>query len=391
MKGLEKLVAPFSVEEFYNEFYEKRWHHFDQKKPEYEGFFDFDDLEEYLFVARPWATKSNELRCVKYPGTSFEPEISSFEELLELYADGHTIVLNSVHKRWPVIAKVCSELSNQFFCRVNANIYVTPPGNKGFEAHYDTHDVIILQTEGSKEWFLSEHERLQITHINDDLRNEFYEIDAEKDTKNSVSIQLDAGQCLYVPRGTIHSAEANNSLPSIHITFSIFPVTWASLMRAVILDGSLKDTELMKTVPFEVLEDLSSATAHAKINEMLKKAISLADFESTWRFLYERDISLQPGGGIDSILRLKNLNTQSLVKIRGGAEIFVDVHKDKCWVSFSGRRLRAPLQSLDYLYYISENYTFTVDELPDVHGDKKSKLAFVEWLIRKGWLHFAEK
>ena len=32
------------------------------------------------------------------------------------------------------------------------NAYITPPENQGFAAHYDTHDVFVLQVAGSKRW-----------------------------------------------------------------------------------------------------------------------------------------------------------------------------------------------------------------------------------------------
>ena len=32
------------------------------------------------------------------------------------------------------------------------NAYITPPENQGFAAHYDTHDVFVLQVSGSKRW-----------------------------------------------------------------------------------------------------------------------------------------------------------------------------------------------------------------------------------------------
>ena len=35
---------------------------------------------------------------------------------------------------------------------VPANAYVTPPSSRGFSAHYDVHDVFVLQLAGRKRW-----------------------------------------------------------------------------------------------------------------------------------------------------------------------------------------------------------------------------------------------
>jgi JmjC domain len=44
------------------------------------------------------------------------------------------------------------EVELNFATKVNA--YITPPGSQGFVTHYDGHDALILQIQGSKVWHL---------------------------------------------------------------------------------------------------------------------------------------------------------------------------------------------------------------------------------------------
>ena len=46
----------------------------------------------------------------------------------------------------------CTRLAAELGHPVQANAYVTPPPSRGFSAHYDVHDVFVLQLAGRKHW-----------------------------------------------------------------------------------------------------------------------------------------------------------------------------------------------------------------------------------------------
>ncbi|NEE35237.1 cupin, partial [Streptomyces sp. SID7982] len=68
--------------------------------------------------------------------------------LWRAFADGATLVLQALHRTWEPVADLVSGLSTELGHPVQANAYVTPPQNRGFDAHYDVHDVFVLQIEG---------------------------------------------------------------------------------------------------------------------------------------------------------------------------------------------------------------------------------------------------
>ncbi|BAD79330.1 hypothetical protein syc1140_d [Synechococcus elongatus PCC 6301] len=68
--------------------------------------------------------------------------------------EGATLVLNGVHHRVPALKHLATNLRQEFGYRCHINLYSSPAQQQGFDCHYDTHDVLILQIEGEKEWLI---------------------------------------------------------------------------------------------------------------------------------------------------------------------------------------------------------------------------------------------
>src|SRR5699024_4646224 len=104
------------------------------------------------------------------------------------------------------------EVELNFPTQVNA--YITPPGSTGFVPHYDHHDVVILQIQGSKAWRLYDdvavppHEMERQTEID------------PADLPAATEVRVDAGDTLYLPRGTVHAAETT-ARQSVHLTVGV--------------------------------------------------------------------------------------------------------------------------------------------------------------------------
>ncbi len=74
------------------------------------------------------------------------------DRVAALFADGTTVVLQAVHRTWTPVADLATRLAAELGHPVQANAYVTPPSAQGFSAHYDVHDVFVLQLAGRKHW-----------------------------------------------------------------------------------------------------------------------------------------------------------------------------------------------------------------------------------------------
>ena len=72
------------------------------------------------------------------------------------FADGYTIVLESVQRYVRAIASLAHSIDVELNFATQVNAYFTPPQSQGFVAHFDDHDALIVQLQGSKIWHLYE-------------------------------------------------------------------------------------------------------------------------------------------------------------------------------------------------------------------------------------------
>src|SRR3978361_50371 len=52
------------------------------------------------------------------------------------YDEGATLVLQSLHRIHPPVVRFCRELARDLGHATQANAYITPPGNRGFDPHH---------------------------------------------------------------------------------------------------------------------------------------------------------------------------------------------------------------------------------------------------------------
>ncbi len=74
------------------------------------------------------------------------------DKVLAEFAAGATLVLQGLHRTWPPLVDFAQQLSTDLGHPVQVNAYVTPASNRGFDPHYDVHDVLVLQVAGEKRW-----------------------------------------------------------------------------------------------------------------------------------------------------------------------------------------------------------------------------------------------
>jgi lysine-specific demethylase/histidyl-hydroxylase NO66 len=151
-------------------------------------------------------------------GAGITDQVSD-DKLVRLFADGSTLVLQALHRVWPPILEFCQRLAAELGHPVQANAYVTPPQNQGFSAHYDVHDVFVLQIEGEKRW------RIHRPVLESPLRDQPWsdrKAAVEKQAQEPPLLEalLRPGDCLYLPRGFLHAATALGGV-STHLTLGV--------------------------------------------------------------------------------------------------------------------------------------------------------------------------
>ncbi len=202
----------------------------------------------------------------------------SDDKLRRLFADGATIVLQGLHRTWPPLLAFGQQLAAELGHPVQVNAYVTPPQNQGFSDHYDVHDVFVLQVHGQKRW------AVRPPVLESPLRGQTWDArraDVERAAAQPplLEVTLNPGDCLYLPRGFVHSARARGGT-SIHLTIGVH--VWTrdhlaeSLLRSV-RDALADDPGIRASLPLGVdiahpdeLADAAEAVRTAAIGALTR-------------------------------------------------------------------------------------------------------------------------
>lgn len=160
------------------------------------------------------------------------PDQVDSAKVLAQFASGATIVLQGLHRLWPPIIDFVRGMVDDLGHPVQANAYVTPPQNRGFDPHYDVHDVFVLQTAGTKHWTV--HEPVHVDPLGTQPWTDHRDAIAVRvQDEPVVDAVLNSGDALYLPRGWIHSARALGET-SVHLTIGVAPFTGMDVVRAVV-------------------------------------------------------------------------------------------------------------------------------------------------------------
>ena len=169
------------------------------------------------------------------------------EQIMRLYADGATLVLQGLHRLWPPLIEFAGRLGAELGRPLQMNAYLTPPSSQGFSTHYDTHDVFVLQVEGSKRWCV--HPPV----LADPLEKQAWggradEVAATAQGEPALDVVLHPGDALYLPRGWLHSARAQGDR-SLHLTVGIRGLTRYALVEEL-LTLAMAEPQLRATLPY---------------------------------------------------------------------------------------------------------------------------------------------
>ena len=197
------------------------------------------------------------------------------DKVLAQLANGATLVLQGLHRTWPPLVDFGSRLAAELGHPIQINAYITPPENQGFAAHYDTHDVFVLQVAGTKQWRIHrpvlEHPLPEQTW---DLRRQ--QVAARAAEPPLIDAVLRPGDALYLPRGFLHSAVAQGEV-SIHLTVGVHPITGHELARRL-AQLLATDADLRRSLPLgPVATETATLAGHvAKAAVRLGRAVAAA-------------------------------------------------------------------------------------------------------------------
>ncbi len=232
----------------------------------------------------------------------------SEDKVLRLFADGATIVLQALHRTWEPVARDARGLAAALGHPVQVNAYVTPPQNRGFDDHYDVHDVFVVQVEGEKHW------RVRPPVLALPLRSQPWTdhrdaVRAAAEDEPAIDAVLRPGDCLYLPRGWLHSATALGGT-SIHLTYGVHVWTRRHLADDLLAAAARRlddDPALRAALPVgtDPLDPATATAARAALRESVLRAIDAVDDEELAAALARRARAAQRAEPLDVLAQLE--------------------------------------------------------------------------------------
>jgi ribosomal protein L16 Arg81 hydroxylase len=275
-KTLEKLIFPVKLSLFNKEYFEKKPLLISRKAPDYfKELLTIDDIHGYLkrndilYPAIRLFKNGSELPqtdyLIKLPFVN--DKIVDNDKLFDSFNKGATIVINTLHEVIPSLTALCKELENNFNFKLGTNAYLTPTSSQGFAAHYDGHDVFILQVYGKKKWSVYESPVYQPANP--------LEIRKLKPDEPTIKFELTAGDTLYIPRGFVHEAFTTES-ESLHITLGLMIYSWIDLLH-ILLDESAFIQEFRKTFDCSKQTDEEIKNNITKLMQILISDLTISE------------------------------------------------------------------------------------------------------------------
>ena len=385
--SLKHLIEPVTPAEFLSAYWEAKPLVVHRDRPDhFAGLLSLSDIDRVITtlslgiddiqMTQAGRTITRDMYC--YPSGMIDPA-----RLSALYADGATVILPQLHMRLPALADLCRAMEREFSVRFQTNIYLTPPGDsQGFRAHFDNHDVFVLQVSGSKAW--------QIYDTPEDLPHRGTEFDPEKYKPGDLtqSFELRQGDMVYIPRGVMHDAVSGDQ-SSLHITLGVITRTWTDLLVEALSAASLKDVAFRRSLPPGfAAADFDRTEARRTFRALLERLGELADLDGVLdRFIDDIVGSrhMLVWDQMAQIERLRDLEPDSRVSARPNLLYRVDQEAECFELTCCGRTLTLPEHAAEPLDFALSHEGFAVRDLPgDLDDD--GKLVLIRRLVREGFV-----
>ena len=305
------------------------------------------------------------------------------DRVLELFLDGHTVVLQGLHRLWPPLIDFAGALTTELGHPVQVNAYVTPASSQGFSAHYDVHDVFVLQVAGEKRWRIHQPV-LEAPSRDQPWTDHRAAVAARAEEPPVIDAVLRPGDALYLPRGYLHAAEALGGV-TCHLTVGVHPVTRQHVLDAL-LAIAVDEPALRSSLPMGVdlgdpaaVEDDLRATV-AALTERLR-TITAVDVATRLGDRLVDSNRPAPVAPLAQAAALEGLDADSVLVSRGHLRHLVTTDGDEVVVRVTDRTLRLPANAAKAVRALLDGERVRVADLPGL--DLPDALELARRLVRE--------
>ncbi|SKC83351.1 JmjC domain-containing protein [Ohtaekwangia koreensis] len=273
--NLEWLIHPVSKETFVEEYLEKKPLVVKRNDPHYfNRLMSLEDIDVVLErgsisgrveITMPNAQKK--IPAAEYLNSQHSKNVVirkgfNVSKMEQLYMqEKATILINASQYEWPALERLLETINNDLKTTSGANIFITPAQAQCFPAHFDEHDLFIIQIAGKKRWRIYESALYLPTQPQGGRVFDFSKLNLLYD------LDIEAGDIVYFPRGFVHEVITTDSM-SAHITLGCMHTTWLSVVAAYIRQLAEEEPLLRGAYMKDIL---CQGEARKKIIECLKQ------------------------------------------------------------------------------------------------------------------------
>jgi len=312
------------------------------------------------------------------------------DRILTELGGGSTLVLQGLHRTWPPVVDFATDLAAELGHPVQVNAYITPPESRGFAAHYDVHDVFVLQIAGHKRWYV--HEPVVRNPLPDQPWQQHRAAVASRAAEQPlIDVVLEPGDSLYLPRGYLHSADALGQI-SIHLTVGVHPVTRHRLVRQLIARAQ-DDPALRTSLPMgvdlgdsQVLAPELSATVSALAAHLASAAGSAAVEAVAAAVADEVTMQTRPAplGPLAQLQAVETLGPETVLQLRRGLRCRIARRGGELQLRLLDRTIELAISAENAVKAVLTGELLTPATLPGLDADEQ--LALARRLLREGVL-----
>ena len=293
------------------------------------------------------------------------------------------------------LGDLCRNIEEELGFPVRANLYCTPANSRGFNLHFDTHEVFVLQLFGKKRWqIFAPSETLPLEFVpplafegdRDAVRRSRDRDSAHVSESQlgppAIEALLEPGDCLYLPRGFQHQADAQDE-PSVHLTIGIHVLTWVDLLSVALGQTASRHDDLRRALPIGVFKNSDSRDGFAQeFRERVQLFAREAVFESAVDEIAESFARTRDVGRDESI------ENDTALEGNGQLRFYLAADGTLAGLACDEKELWMPAGFAPAMRFVAEQRVFMPRQLPGSITEN-GKLAFVRHLVRDGFLRLA--
>ena len=309
------------------------------------------------------------------------------DKVLREFADGSTLVLQGLHRTWEPLAAFTRQLIADVGHPSQVNAYITPASSRGFDPHYDVHDVFVIQITGQKRWTI--HEPVHRDPLANEPWTDHKDAVIERATGTPYLEETFApGDVLYLPRGWVHSATALGDY-SIHLTIGVSAHTRSELAERMIARLTASPS-LRAALPMSV-DRLAPERLQAIVREATADLIELLggddftdDVAAEAAADFRKAIRPEPVHPLATVTAMGALSADTVVAWRRGLPRTVARTATHVSVAVGGRWVSLPIEGAAAVEALATGEPIRVGDLPGV--DAESAVVVARRLVREAIL-----